>query len=81
MQHDLSEGEDITKISGYYDKLKGGQTVIRSLTFDTNERSLGPFGANKGTYFEKKAPGKSKIVGFHGRSGRAFLYSIGIYAK
>lgn len=51
--------------------------VIRSLTFESNKRSFGPFGRKRGTRFWFPTTGLVKVVGFHGKSGW-FLDSIGI---
>lgn len=60
-------GEYLTSFSGYFGSYKGS-IVVRSLTFQSNERIYGPFGHEIGNYFYFPSIGK-KIVGFHGRSG------------
>lgn len=52
-----------------------GSPVIRSLTFKSNLRTLGPFGVEEGTPFSLPTDG-GMIVGFNGKSGW-YLDSIG----
>lgn len=52
---------------------------MRSLTFQSNRKTYGPFGVEQGTYFSFPMTG-GKIVGFHGRCGW-YLDAIGIYLK
>jgi hypothetical protein len=51
-------------------------TVIASLTFKTNIRTYGPFGATGDTAFKTDV---GKILGFFGRSGGC-LDCIGVFA-
>jgi len=69
--------EVLVSISGHFGPIAHGPPVIRSLTFQTNQRKFGPYGVEKGTYFTLPTSG-GKIIGFHGKSGW-FLDSIGVY--
>ncbi|XP_077219963.1 jacalin-related lectin 3-like [Tasmannia lanceolata] len=72
--------EVLTSISGHYGSIfNGSPAVIRSLTFETNRSTYGPFGIQQGAHFSFPMRG-GKIVGFHGRSGW-YLDSIGVYLK
>ena len=55
----------------------GGGPVIRSLTFQSNKRTYGPFGVEEGTPFNFLTNG-GYIAGLFGRSGW-FLDSLGFY--
>ncbi|XP_039158564.1 mannose/glucose-specific lectin-like [Eucalyptus grandis] len=68
--------EYLTSFSGHFGSFFG-YTIVRSLTFLSNERTYGPFGEEVGEHFHFPSIGK-KIVGFHGRSG-VFLDSLGAY--
>ncbi|XP_038898850.1 jacalin-related lectin 19-like isoform X2 [Benincasa hispida] len=71
--------EYLVSIHGYMGD-EGGYDehyVIRSLTFESNKRSFGPFGQNYGIPFWFPTSGLVKVVGFHGKAGW-FLDSIGI---
>jgi len=68
--------EYLTSFSGHFGSFFG-HTIVRSLTFFSNERTYGPFGEEVGEHFHFPSIGK-KIVGFHGRSG-VFLDSLGAY--
>ncbi|KAF8012320.1 hypothetical protein BT93_I0457 [Corymbia citriodora subsp. variegata] len=70
--------EYLTSYSGYI-RDDFGSVVIRSLTFQSNERTYGPFGIKKGKYFSFPSIGE-KIVGFHGRSGN-HLDSLGAHTR
>ncbi|KAK6115796.1 hypothetical protein DH2020_008065 [Rehmannia glutinosa] len=71
--------EYLTSMHGHYGSLhERGLSIIRSLTFETNKRTYGPFGVQQGTYFAPKMHGK--IVGFVGKSGW-YLDSIGVYVE
>ncbi|KAA0041597.1 hypothetical protein IC582_007372 [Cucumis melo] len=74
--------EYLISIHGYhgdiYDRFGNPTHVIRSLTFETNEQSLGPYGIEEGIKFSFPTTGLIKIVGFHGRSGW-FLDAIGFH--
>lgn len=80
--YDLNYPEEIvTKISGYYGTHQFWfQTfvIVKSLTFHTNERKLGPCGPEHGTYFETNEQ-EGKIIGIHGFGSIAFVDSIGVY--
>ncbi|KAF5740802.1 hypothetical protein HS088_TW11G00881 [Tripterygium wilfordii] len=73
-------GEFLTSIHGYYGRLnEWGPLFVRSITFESNRKTYGPFGAEQGTYFSFPMTG-GKIVGFHGKSGW-YLDAIGVYLK
>lgn len=77
MQFVLEDGEYITSVIGYHDKIYGVDApAIICLKFKTNKRTSDPYGMNSGTEFvlEKK---DHKIVGFYGQAGD-FLYKIGV---
>ncbi|KAJ4823682.1 Jacalin- lectin 19 [Turnera subulata] len=68
--------EFLVSVSGHYcPVVHGGSPVIRSLTFNSNKRTFGPFGVEEGIPFTLSMDG-AKIVGFKGRSGW-YLDSIG----
>ncbi|OVA08713.1 Mannose-binding lectin [Macleaya cordata] len=73
--------EFLTSISGYYaSTILFGPVFLRSLTFVSNRKTYGPFGAHEqGTHFSFSMM-NSKIVGFHGRSGW-YLDSIGVHMR
>uniref|UniRef100_A0A9I9CHW1 Jacalin-type lectin domain-containing protein n=1 Tax=Cucumis melo TaxID=3656 RepID=A0A9I9CHW1_CUCME len=74
--------EYLISIYGYYGYIgKWGlaHNVIRSLTFQTNRKTYGPFGKEEGVKFSFPIMG-AKIVGFHGRSGW-YLDAIGLYIQ
>jgi hypothetical protein len=76
MQYNLNYPEEfVTKISGYFGQY-GPHKVLLSLTFHTNQRKLGPCGAEVGPSFETEVGGK--IVGIFGSSGD-LVDSIGVY--
>lgn len=76
MQYDLNYPEEmVTKISGYFGTY-GAWKVIKSLTFHTNQRKLGPCGEEGGPSFETEMGGK--IVGLFGRGGD-LVDAIGVY--
>lgn len=75
-----SPDEHFVSIHGYYSHIRAmgdPATVIRSLTFATNRRTYGPFGAEDGTRFSFPIMG-TNIVGVNGRSGW-YLDAIGLY--
>ncbi|KAG6607646.1 Jacalin-related lectin 3, partial [Cucurbita argyrosperma subsp. sororia] len=78
----LELDEYLISVHGYhgsiFDKHGNPTHVIRSLTFETNQRTLGPFGIEKGIKFSFPTTGLIKIVGFHGRCGW-YLDSIGFH--
>lgn len=75
-EYNLNYPEEIvTKISGYFGTY-GPHKVIISLTFHTNQRTLGPCGHEGGPYFETEEEGK--MVGVFGSSGDV-VDSIGVY--
>lgn len=53
--------------------------IITSLSFVTNERTIGPYGVKRGTHFEVKWDDCS-FVGFYGIGG-FYIDSIGVYMK
>ncbi|KAH7524141.1 hypothetical protein FEM48_Zijuj06G0087700 [Ziziphus jujuba var. spinosa] len=70
--------EILTHITGSYGPaMYMGPNVIKSLTFHTNIRTVGPFGDEQGNSFSSKLK-EGKIVGFHGKSG-LFLDAIGVH--
>lgn len=72
--------EFLTSIHGHYGSLyEWGPVFVRSLTFESNMRTYGPFGVEQGTYFSFPMTG-GKIVGFHGKCGW-YLDAIGAYLK
>ena len=81
LQYDLNYPEEIiTKISSYYDAHWHWFmtfVIVKSLTFHTNQRRLGPCGSERGTYFEIEQEGN--IVGIHGFGSCGFVDSIGVY--
>ncbi|KAL8030644.1 hypothetical protein ABFX02_14G298600 [Erythranthe guttata] len=72
--------EFLTSVHGHYGNFyELGPVFVRSLTFDSNKRTYGPFGVEKGTYFTfPKMHGK--IVGFLGKYGW-YLNSLGFYVE
>ncbi|XP_039157320.1 mannose/glucose-specific lectin [Eucalyptus grandis] len=75
---DLYDSDEyLTSISGYIRSSSSCPTVIRSLTFQSNKRTIGPVGDEKGVYFSSPTTG-GKIIGFYGRSGD-HLDAIGVY--
>ncbi|KAJ0087017.1 hypothetical protein Patl1_09216 [Pistacia atlantica] len=72
--------EFLTAVHGHYGTVNDwGAVCVRSLTFQSNKKTYGPFGIEQGTYFSFPMTG-GKIVGFHGRSGW-YLDAIGVYLK
>lgn len=72
--------EFLTSVHGHYGATNDrGSVFVRSLTFQSNRKTYGPFGVEQGTYFSFPMTG-GKIVGFHGRCGW-YLDAIGIYLK
>nr|TKS10118.1 hypothetical protein D5086_0000087040 [Populus alba] len=70
--------EILTHITGYYGStMLRGPTIVKSLTFYTNERKYGPFGDEQGISFSSGF-NNGVIVGFHGRKGW-FIDSIGVH--
>ncbi|KAK4368711.1 hypothetical protein RND71_012503 [Anisodus tanguticus] len=70
--------EFLTSMHGYYGSLhERGSIFVRSLTFQSNKRTYGPYGVQQGTYFTLPIS-RGKIVGFHGKSGW-YLDAIGVY--
>ncbi|XP_043714899.1 jacalin-related lectin 3-like [Telopea speciosissima] len=73
--------EFIKGISGYYSNYNETGYALKSLTFETNKRKIGPFGEEKGTLFSIQNGDKQCFGGFHGSSDSSYLYSIGVYLK
>lgn len=73
--------EVLTCVSGYYGPLQKdqGTKVMKSLTFHTSRRKIGPFGEELGQFFTS-ATTEGKVVGFHGRSGM-YLDAIGVHMQ
>lgn len=74
--------EVITCVSGYYGPLQKdhlGTKVMKSLTFHTTRRKIGPFGEEVGNFFTS-ATTEGKVVGFHGRSSM-YLDAIGVHMQ
>ncbi|KAI5435160.1 jacalin-related lectin 3 isoform X1 [Lathyrus oleraceus] len=72
--------EFLTSIHGYHGSLnQWGNNLVRSLSFESNKKTYGPFGVEQGTYFSVPTTG-AKIVGFHGKCGW-YLDAIGVYMK
>ncbi|KAJ4962383.1 hypothetical protein NE237_022322 [Protea cynaroides] len=72
--------EYLTSIQGYYGSInEWGTTIVRSLTFESNMKTYGPFGVQQGKHFSFPMSG-AKIVGFHGKAGW-YIDSIGVYLK
>lgn len=72
--------EYIVNVSGYYcPVVHGGTPFIRSLTFQTNKRTFGPFGIEVGTPFSFPVE-RGLIVGFKGRSDW-YLDAIGFHVS
>ncbi|KAL1332553.1 hypothetical protein HN51_061339 [Arachis hypogaea] len=70
--------EYLTSIEGYYGSLsQWGACYVRSLSFESNKRTYGPFGSEKGIHFSLPVSG-AKVVGFHGRCAW-HLDAIGVY--
>ncbi|KAJ8756003.1 hypothetical protein K2173_024548 [Erythroxylum novogranatense] len=68
--------EFLVGVSGYYGNF-WFMYVIRSITFESNRRTYGPFGDEVGTPFTFTVESGS-VVGFKGRSGW-YIDSIGFY--
>ncbi|XP_059668878.1 jacalin-related lectin 3-like [Cornus florida] len=72
----LDQDEFLLSFWGYYGQV-ADMVVIRSLGFQSNKRTIGPFGVEEGEKFQSSST-RSKIIGFHGRS-ESYLSSIGAY--
>ncbi|OVA06186.1 Mannose-binding lectin [Macleaya cordata] len=73
--------EFLNSISGHYGSINDwGPVFIRSLTFESNRKTYGPFGTQQGTHHFSFPMTGCKIVGFHGRSSW-YLNAIGVYLK
>lgn len=72
--------EFLTSMHGHYGNLQEwGPVCVRSLTFESNKRSFGPYGIEEGTLFSIPSTGY-KIIGFHGNCGW-YLDSIGVHLQ
>ncbi|KAK3009723.1 hypothetical protein RJ639_013065 [Escallonia herrerae] len=72
--------EFLTSFHGYYGSLnEWGPTLIRSITFESNKRSFGPYGVEQGIPFSFPMIG-GKIVGFHGKYGW-YIDAIGAHLE
>lgn len=56
-----------------------GTMLVRSLKFETNLGTFGPYGEEVGMPFDLPAH-NGQIIGFHGHSG-LYLDSLGVYVK
>ncbi|KAF8108310.1 hypothetical protein N665_0111s0023 [Sinapis alba] len=73
----LEDGEYLTALVGYYDKIFGvDEPAIISLQFKTNRRESSPFGMEAGEKFTLGENGH-KIVGFHGQASDV-IHSVGV---
>ncbi|KDP26963.1 hypothetical protein JCGZ_22259 [Jatropha curcas] len=70
--------EFLISVSGTYGE-EHNLTMVQSITFQSNKKSYGPFGLNKGNHFSLASAG-DQIIGFHGRSGYC-LNAIGAYIE
>ncbi|KAK9943551.1 hypothetical protein M0R45_009156 [Rubus argutus] len=78
---DVGPEEFIKTVSGYIgaaDWTPGKAIVIQSLKFESNIRSYGPYGEEKGEHFTFTVNEGEKISGFIGR-GATFLDAIGFH--
>ncbi|XP_059630122.1 jacalin-related lectin 19-like [Cornus florida] len=69
--------EFLLSVWGYHGQVDK-MVVIRSLGFQSNKRTYGPFGVEDGENFEFRSNASGKIIGFHGRSDK-YLTAIGAY--
>ncbi|XP_020102100.1 protein GOS9-like [Ananas comosus] len=74
---DFQSGEFLTAINGTTSSFGNIRNLLRSITFITNVRKLGPFGVEHGTPFSIPIA-HGRVVGFYGRSG-SYVDAIGIY--
>ncbi|XP_048129024.1 jacalin-related lectin 16-like [Rhodamnia argentea] len=73
----LRNGEHVTSLAGYFQNANDRGTLISSLTFQTNERILGPIGREEGASEYFSLPSEAgKVTRFFGRSD-GYLKSIG----
>ncbi|KAJ1695172.1 hypothetical protein LUZ63_011870 [Rhynchospora breviuscula] len=77
-EFNLQPTEYIISVKGYYGNFKR-LLVIKSLKFETNLRTFGPYGQEDGICFELPAT-NGQIIGFHGHSA-LYLDSLGVYVK
>ncbi|KAM7461366.1 hypothetical protein LguiA_029487 [Lonicera macranthoides] len=69
--------EFLVSVSGYIDEFYS-KIVFRSLTLESNKRTYGPFGREKGKFIKFPSRSGHKILGFFGSSSR-HLDSLGAY--
>ncbi|XP_078176384.1 protein GOS9-like [Carex rostrata] len=77
-EFNLQASEYITSVKGHISTFNG-VFVLRSLKFETNSGSYGPYGKEEGIPFELPAI-TGQIIGFHARSG-VYLDALGVYVK
>ncbi|CAM0901706.1 unnamed protein product [Alopecurus aequalis] len=70
--------ETVSKIVGTTGDFEGN-TVVTSISITTNKKTYGPYGKEKGKYFNN-TDGNSIIVGFYVRAG-LFVHNLGVYAR
>ena len=73
----------MTKITGYYGFhwfWFHAFLIIKSLTFHTNQRKIGPCGPEQehGTFFETNEE-EGKIIRIHGSGSKSYIDEIGVY--
>lgn len=72
--------EFLTSMHGHYGKVQEwGPVCVRSLTFESNKISLGPYGIEKGRFFRSQAH-VTRLLDFHGYCGW-YLDSIGVHLE
>lgn len=75
-----SPDEFLISVHGYYGKINDwGPILVRSLTFESNRKTYGPYGVQQGGSFSFPST-TGKIVGFHGKASW-YLDAIGVYLK
>jgi len=73
----LDPDEFLLSISGYYGQI-ANKVAVRSLAFQSNKRTIGPYGVEDGEKFESTYTTGGKIIGFYGRS-EEYLTAIGAH--
>lgn len=76
MQFVLEDGEYLTALEGYYDKIYGVDEPAIISEFKTNKRESDQFGMDSGEKFSLGENGH-KIVGFHGQASDV-IYGVGV---
>jgi hypothetical protein len=74
----LDSDEYLTAVKGYLGYLDN-ILIVKSLTFESNRQTFGPYGKEEGELFNLPAAG-GRIVDFHGRS-QDYLNALGTYVK